>query len=143
VDALPDWPQGTVAVLCTAGGPPHAIPVSAVVKAGPRRVLLALGLKRESLARLRSDPDCALTVIAAGIAFTAHAHASILAAPMEAVDGVAAVALDVDDIQDHMQARFAIDAGVAWHWTQAEARERDAEVRAALLALVQASPRRG
>jgi hypothetical protein len=136
VKELPDWQEGTVAVLCTAGERPHAIPVSTAVRAGPRRVLIALGLGRASLARLRLDPHCALTVMTAGdIAFTAHARASILAAPMEAVDGVAAVALDVDDIQDHMQPRFAIDAGVGWHWTDAEARERDGEVRAALLAL--------
>jgi hypothetical protein len=136
VDKLPEWPDGTVAVLSTGGGAPHAIPVSAAVRAGPRRVLIALGLRRESLARLRDDPRCALTVMAAGdLAFTAHARASIVAAPMEAVEGVAAVALDVTGIQDHMQPRFAIEAGVAWHWTDAEARERDADVRAALLEL--------
>ena len=133
---LPDLGEGTVAVLCTAGDRPHAIPVSTAVRVGPRRVVLALALRRASLARLRLDPQCALTVMAAGdIAFTAHARASVLAAPMEAVDGVAAVALDVDDIQDHTQPRFVIDAGVAWHWTQPQAGERDAEVRAALLAL--------
>jgi hypothetical protein len=136
VRELPEWSEGTVAVLSTAGDRPHAIPVSTGVRAGPRRVLLALGLGRESLARLREDPHCALTVMAGGdIAFTAHARASILAAPMEAADGVAAVALDVDDIQDHMRSYFAIEAGVAWDWTDAEARERDAQVRAALVEL--------
>jgi hypothetical protein len=139
VDELPEWPDGTVAVLSTGGGAPHAIPVSAAVRAGPRRVLIALGLRRESLARLRDDPRCALTVMAArDLGFTAHARASILAAPMEAVEGVAAVALDVTAIQDHMQPRFAIEGGVAWHWTDAEARERDADVRAALLELARA-----
>jgi hypothetical protein len=136
VDELPEWGEGTVAVLCTAGDRPHAIPVSTAVRVGPRRVVLALALARTSLARLRRDPHCALIVMAAGdIAFTAHTRACVLAAPMEAVDGVAAVALDVDDIQDHTQPRFVIDAGVAWHWTQPQAADRDAEVRAALLAL--------
>src|SRR6185295_15230638 len=65
-DPLPDWPTGTVAILSTAGGAPHAIPVSTAVRAGPRRVLLALARTRDSLARLRADPRCALIVIAAG-----------------------------------------------------------------------------
>ena len=55
-DPLPDWPPGTVAILSTAGGAPHAIPVSTAVRAGPRRVLLALARTRASLARLRDDP---------------------------------------------------------------------------------------
>ncbi len=55
---------------------------------------------------------------------------------MAASDRIAAVAVDVERIQDHGQPRFAIDAGVAWRWTDAEAERRDAEVRAALRALV-------
>ena len=34
---LPEWPEGTVAVLSTAG--PHAIPVSTAVRAGDRQQL--------------------------------------------------------------------------------------------------------
>jgi hypothetical protein len=120
-------------VLSTGAGAPHAIPVSTVVRAGPRRVLIALALRRESLARLREDPRCALTIMAAGdVACTAHSRATILEEPMAVSDNVAAVALDVEAIQDHSQPRFAIEAPVRWHWTDDEARERDAIIRASL-----------
>jgi hypothetical protein len=99
-------------------------------------VLIALALGRESLARLRREPRCALTIIAAGdVACTAHASARVVQDPMQAADGVAAVALEVEAIQDHMQPRFAIDAGVAWRWTDDAGRERDAAVREALVEL--------
>ena len=55
-EALPEWEEGTVAVLSTIGDEPHAIPVSTAVRAGPRRVLLALALRRRSLALLRARP---------------------------------------------------------------------------------------
>ena len=41
---LPEWPPGTVTILATAGEAPHAIPVSAAVRAGPRHALLGLAL---------------------------------------------------------------------------------------------------
>ena len=63
-DALPDWPHGTVTVLSTGRRAPHAIPVSAAIRRGPRELALALALRRESLARLREDPRCAVTVLA-------------------------------------------------------------------------------
>jgi hypothetical protein len=132
VNELPDWPAGTVAILSTAGGEPHAIPVSTGVRAGPHRVVLALARTRESLARLRDEPRCALTVIAAGIAFTAHGRAVVVQEPMEVSDSVVAVAIEVDDIQSHDDARFAIDAGVAWRWVDDEAAERDAAIHEAL-----------
>jgi flavin reductase (DIM6/NTAB) family NADH-FMN oxidoreductase RutF len=132
VDALPEWEDGTVAILCTGAGAPHAIPVSTCVRAGPRTVLLALAHRRESLQRLRSDPRCALAIVAGGFAVTAHATATILD---DLSDAVAAVRLDVEEIQDHGQPTFAIDAGVQWRWLDDEARERDAEIRSALRAL--------
>jgi hypothetical protein len=136
LDDLPEWDAGTVAILSTGAGEPHAIPVSTAVRAGPRRVLIALALRRESLARLREDPRCALTLMAGGdVACTALARATILREPMTVSDRVAAVALDVDAIQDHRQPRFAIDAGVAWHWADDEARDRDADIRAELAEL--------
>jgi hypothetical protein len=131
VDELPEWEDGAVALLSTGGGAPHAIPVSAAVRAGPHRVLIALAAHRESLERLRREPRCALTIVTApDVACTAHARAEIL--PDELVEGVVAVALHVDAIQDHMQPRFAIEAGVAWRWTDEQARERDRMVREAL-----------
>jgi hypothetical protein len=130
-DALPDWPDGTVAVLSTGAGAPHAIPVSTAVRLGPRTIALALALGRESLARLREEPRCALTLLAADVAITVHGRATI--EPLG--ENLAAVRVAVEAIQDHADARFAIDAGVMWRWTDADAAARDAAVRAALRAL--------
>jgi hypothetical protein len=131
--SLPDWPPGTVAVLSTVGRPPHAIPVSTAVRAGPSRVLLALARTRESLARLRDDPACALTVLAApDLAFTASGRATVIQDPMEAAEAVVAVAIEVDDIQDHADPRFTIEAGARWRWTDPDAAERDAVIHEAL-----------
>ena len=136
MDELPDWPPGTVAILSTGGGPPHGIPVSTALRAGPRTVLLALGLGRDSLARLRREPRCALTLLdARDIAFTAHASAAIVQEPMAVSDRVAAVRLDVNTIQDHGQPRFTIEAGVRWRWTDEKAERDDAAIRAGLAAL--------
>lgn len=123
-------------MLSTGAGAPHAIPVSTIVRAGPRRVLFALALRRESLARLRTDPRCALTLMAAGdVACTVHGRARIVEEPMTVSDRVAAVALEVETIQDHTQPRFAIEAPVRWRWTDDEARESDAAIRGALARL--------
>ena len=136
LDRLPAWELGTVAVLSTAGsGPPHAIPVSTGVRVGDHRLLLALALRRESLTRLRDDPSCALTILARGVACTAHGTARILQDPMAISDKVAAVAVDISSIQDHDQPRFKIEAGVSWSWTDADAEQRDGEIRAALAQL--------
>jgi len=138
LDPLPEWAPGTVSVLSTAAGAPHAIPVSTATRIGPRTVVFALALRRESLARLRQDPRCALTLIARGnIALTAYGRATIVEEPMVAADQVAAVRIDVETIQDHGQDRFEIDDGVRWHWTDPEAEQRDDEIRAALSRLAQ------
>jgi hypothetical protein len=130
-DALPRWPPGTVTVLATAAGAPHAIPVSTAVRAGDRAVLFALAPRRVSLARLRADPRCALAILAEEVAVTAHGRAVVVAE----VHGVVALRLDVERLQDHDQPTFAMEAGVRWRWVDDEARERDARVRAALEAL--------
>ena len=133
---MPDWPPGTAAVLSTAGGPPHAIPVSTAVRAGPHRILFALARRRESLARLRADPACALTVLAGDdIAFTAHGRASVVAEAMTVSDAVAAVAIDVAEIRSHADPRFAIEDGVRWRWIDPEAAAQDAAIHEALRAL--------
>jgi flavin reductase (DIM6/NTAB) family NADH-FMN oxidoreductase RutF len=128
---LPEWPEGTVTVLSVGAGAPHAIPVSTALRSGPATVHLALGLRRESLARLREDPRCALTVLAAGVAVTVHASAAVVGEN----DRVAFVRLDVESVQDHDQPTFELEDGVRWRWTDAEAEAGDAEVRAALHAL--------
>ena len=126
---IPDWPEGTVAVLATAG--PHAIPVSTARRAGPTTVVFALAPGRGSLARLRADPRCALTVIGEGIAVTLRGRASEAG---EAA-GTVALRLEVEGVDDHRTPAFEIEAGVRWRWVDAEAERRDAQVRAALRAL--------
>jgi len=135
---LPDWPPGTVTVLATAGPRPHAIPVSAAVRAGPRHALVALAGGRRSLSRLRADPNVALTVLARDLAVTAHGRARIVDEAL--VEGVVAIEIEVEDVQDHDRPTFAIESGVRWRWTEPEARERDGAVHAALVRLARSRP---
>jgi hypothetical protein len=130
MDELPDWPAGTVAILVTGGERPHAIPVSAVVRAGPRRVLIGLAHGRESLARLRRSPRVTVAICARDLAVSVDGAAAVL--DEQLVDGVAAVAVEVEAIHDHDRPTFALHAGVAWEWTEQAAARRDAEVQAAL-----------
>ena len=135
LDRLPDWPAGTVALLCTVdrAGLPHAIPVSTALRVGDRRVLLALAAARGSLARLRADPRAALAILAdEDVAMTAHGRARVLEEPVAAPGDVVAVVLEVESIHDHRQPTFAIAAGVSWRWTDRDAGERDEQVREAL-----------
>ncbi len=127
---LPEWPPGTVTILATAGDAPHAIPVSAAVRAGPRHALLGLAGSRGSLARLRADPRVSLAIIAADLAVTAYGRARVLDEAL--VEGVVAVEIEVHEVRDHDRPTFAIEAGVRWRWTDPEAQQRDAEVHAAL-----------
>ena len=116
MEPLPDWAPGTPAVLCPAG--PHPIPVSTAVRAGDRRILIALGRRREALQRLREDPAAALCLMGEGAAFTAYGRAAVVAEELVAADTVVAVALEVDRIQDHLaDGRTEILDGVRWRWT--------------------------
>ncbi len=130
---LPEWPDGTVATLSTGGGEPHAIPVSTIVRAGDRAVVFVLARRRESLERLRADPRCALTILAAGVSVTAIGRVTELDA--EISDRVVALRLDVSHVQDHAQPTFELLDGVRWRWTDADAERADAELRGALRAL--------
>jgi len=130
---LPEWPPGTVTILATAGEAPHAIPVSAAVRAGPRHALLGLAATRGSLARLRTDPRVSLAIIASEVAVTAYGSARVLDETL--VEGVVAVEIEVHEVKDHDRPTFAIEAGVRWRWTDPEAQRRDAEVHAALARL--------
>lgn len=136
-DPLPDWPAGTVCVLATTGPDgPHAIPVSTALRAGEHRIVLALARSRGSLARLRADPQVALTVLAGpDLAFTARGSATVAADPLPGAEGVVAVAIAVTGVARHERPTFAIEAGVTWRWTDADALERDDAVRAALFGL--------
>lgn len=131
------WPAGSVVALATHGDGPHVIPVSAALRAANGSVWLALAQSRRSLARLRVDPRVAVLVVAAGdVAVTLHGSAAV--ADEALAEGVAAVRVTVTETAHHGRPTFVIDSGVAWHWTDEQARARDAEVNAALLRLAQA-----
>jgi Pyridoxamine 5'-phosphate oxidase len=114
---LPDWPARTVAVLSTVAGGPHAIPVSAPVRAGDRRILLSLHRERGSLERLRERPEVALTILAGGdVAVTARGRAHVVEEPMATAPEYAAVAIDVEHVDDHRQAAFRVESGIDRSW---------------------------
>jgi hypothetical protein len=128
IEPLPEWPARTIAVLATIDRDgPHAIPVSAPVRARDRRILLNLYRTRGSLKRLRESPQVALVILAAGnIAFTARGRARVLQQPM-AVTPDYAIAIDAEQIDDHRQPAFEVDAGVGRGWLDES--ERDALAR--------------
>ncbi|NNH70057.1 hypothetical protein HLB23_09310 [Nocardia uniformis] len=113
LQALPEWPLDTIAVLVTADPAPHAIPVSWPVRAGDRRILLSLKSDRGSLARLRERPDVALLILGGGnVALCARGTASVIADPLPGAPDYVAVAIDVEAIDDHRQSAFAVTTGI-------------------------------
>jgi hypothetical protein len=129
MERLPEWERGTPAVLCVAG--PHPIPITAFVRAGDDRVLIALGRGRETLRRLREEPACALLVMGAGLAFTAHGEGHVVAEQLEAADTVVAVELRVERLQDHLaDGRTEMLDGARWRWC----REQHGEAEDAIVA---------
>ena len=111
-------------MLATVDDGPHAIPVSAPVRAGDHTILLGLHRSRESLARLRARPQVALLVLAEGnLAFTARGTARIAAEPMASAPDYAAVAIDVTELDDHRQPAFEVEAGVDRAWVDETERE--------------------
>jgi hypothetical protein len=69
--------------------------------------------------------------MAAGLAFTAHGRARVIAEELEAADTVVAVELAVDRIQDHLaDGRTEILDGARWRWCA----EEDGEAEDAILA---------
>jgi hypothetical protein len=131
MEALPTWERGTPAVLCVAG--PHPIPITAFLRAGDARVLVALGRKRETLRRLRDDPSVALLLMSAGNAFTAHGRARVIAEQLEVTDTVVAVELVVDRIQNHLaDKRTEMLDGARWRWCAEEHGEAEDAILAEL-----------
>jgi hypothetical protein len=136
MERLPQWERGTPAVLCVAG--PHPIPVTAFLRAGDDRLLLALGRRRETLRRLRDDPAVALLLMGAGIAFTAHGRASVVAEQLEAADTVVAVELRVERLQDHLaDGRTEMLDGARWRWCVPEHGEAEDAILAELRELAE------
>jgi hypothetical protein len=122
---LPRWPQRTVAVLSTVDEGVHAIPVSAPVRAGDRRILLSLHRSRDTLVRIRRWPEVALTFLAENdLAFTARGRASVVEEPMAVDDDYVAVLIDVADVDDHRQKAFRVTAGIDREWGDTAERAR-------------------
>jgi hypothetical protein len=140
LEALPEWPLRTIAVLATVDHGPYAIPVSAPLRAGDRRILFALRGDRGSLARLRMRDRVALVVLTEGdIAFTARGRARVVQEPMERAPDYVAVAIDVEHIDDHRQADFIVEAGIDRRWVD-ESEKRGLGGRVAALSDLAASP---
>jgi oxalate decarboxylase len=113
LQALPEWPEGTLAVLSTTDGGPHAIPIATILRAGDRRILFSLRQSGGSLERLRESPEIALVVLGEGDnAFTASGCARVVQESLSGVPGFAAVELLVDSIDDHREPGFEV--GVNW-----------------------------
>jgi hypothetical protein len=114
---LPEWPLRTFAVLVTVDESPYAIPVSAPVRAGDRRIVLGLHRSRGSLARLRAQAQVALTVLTAGnIAFTALGRARVFEEPLAGTTEYVGVAIDVEQIADHRHEAFVVESGIDRRW---------------------------
>jgi hypothetical protein len=130
---LPVWRQGTPAVLCVAG--PHVIPISTAVRLGNDRLAFALGSGRETLTRLRSDPQVALCMLGTELAFTAYGSAAVVREPLESAP-VVGVALRVSSVQDHLaDARTEMLDGARWRWLDAQAAGADPKIAAELATL--------
>jgi hypothetical protein len=131
MERLPEWERGTPAVLCVAG--PHPIPITAYLRAGDDRLLVALGRRRETLHRLREDSAAALLVMGPGLAFTAHCRARVIAEELEAADTVVAVELLVERVQDHLaDGRTEMLDGARWRWCADEHGEAEDAILAEL-----------
>ena len=115
---LPEWPEKTIAVLSTQNEEVHAIPITAPLRIGDRQILLRLKRCRESLARLREHPKVALTIFAKdNLAFTARGPARVVQEPILGAPMFAAIAIDVENIDDHRQRDLVVDSGVSLDWT--------------------------
>jgi hypothetical protein len=141
LERLPDWPTRTIAVLSTVDRGPFAIPISAPRRAGDGRILIGLQRDRASLARLRRHPQVALTILAeSNIALTARGRARIVQEPMASAPDYAAVAIDVEHIDDHRQGAFLVESGVDRRWVD-DHQQRALRERTATLAELAADDR--
>jgi hypothetical protein len=103
------------------------------VRAGDDRIVVALGSRRETLARLRADPTAAFCVLGEGVAFTAHCTAKVLRESLEAAAANTAVELRVERVQDHLaDGRTEILAAAAWRWLDQDAAALQPEILAEL-----------
>jgi hypothetical protein len=134
MDPLPDWPRGTAAVFCVAG--PHPIPVSTAVRVGDDRARLALGGRRETLRRLRTDPAAALCILAEDLAFTAKGEARVLQEGVGPAPSLVVVELAVTEIVDHLaDGRTRMLSAADWRWLDEDAAAGEPKILDALEAL--------
>ena len=130
---LPQLPPGTVVILATVGGAgPAAIPVSAVLREGPRALLLGLAARRGSLARLRDEPRVALSVGGPGFCVEVVGEATVAADPLPGAEGMVAVRVRARSVRDVRGPATEVDAGMRWRWTEEGADVRHRVVMAAL-----------
>jgi hypothetical protein len=133
---LPHWEQGTPGCLCVPEL--HVIPVSAAVRAGDRRLVFALGRRREALLRLRRDPRAAFCLLGRGVAFTAYGTASVLG---ELREPVIAVELQVERVQDHLaDGRTEMLGGPTYRWRDPAAAAAEPRIIAELSRIARARP---
>ena len=111
---LPEWPDDTIAVFITDPGP-HAIPITAPLRAADRRILFALKHGRGSLERLRRHPQVALLIIGKDdLAFTARGTARIVQEAVRYEPEFAVVSIEVEAIDDHRLKGRSVTSGVGW-----------------------------
>jgi hypothetical protein len=134
VDELPEWEEGTPAIVCAAG--PHAIPVSTAVRVSGHVLRFALGGRREMLRRLREEPGVAVCILGEGIAFTAFGRGEVVREQLEAAPDVAAIELRVERVQDHLaDGRTEMLDGARWRWLDQGLAETEPPIRAELARL--------
>lgn len=134
MDALPQWEEGTPAIVCVAG--PHAIPVSTAMRVSDDVLRFALGGGRETLRRLRSDPAIAVCILGDGIAFSAYGRSEVVREGLESAPDVVAVELRVERVQDHLaDGRTEMTDGARWRWLDPSMAESEPKIRAELLRL--------
>jgi len=83
----------------------------------------------------------ALLVLAEGnIAFTARGRAAVIAEQLTACPDYAAVAIEVEEIDDHRQHAFEVDSGVGRRWVDEDEQQALAARVRELRELVTAQP---
>lgn len=131
---LPEWEHGTVGVLCAPDC--HAIPVSTALRAGPDRLVFALGRRRSMLTRLRAEARASFCLLGEGVAFTAFGPVAVIPDELDGAD-VTVLEMIVERLQDHLaDGRTELLDGARWRWRDAGAADADQRVRADLARLV-------
>ena len=134
MDELPQWEEGTPALVCVAG--PHAIPVSTAMRVSGDVLRFALGRGRETLRRIREDPAIAVCVLGDGLAFSAYGRAQVVREQLEVAPDVVAVELRVERVQDHLaDGRTEMVDGARWRWLDPQMAESEPRIRSELLQL--------